>query len=87
MFIAPEPAKPRGDPSFSWAIKGQPAQAAPSVLPIEWTMTFNGNGKLLHAIHSAAPKPGRKVSERKPSEIQGKPVQATDPAGKAILIK
>jgi hypothetical protein len=55
--------------------------------PMEWTMTFNGKGKLLHATHSAASKSGGKVIERKPSEVQGKPVQATDPTGKAILIK
>jgi hypothetical protein len=55
--------------------------------PMEWTMTFNGKGKLLHATHSAVPKPREKVIERKPSEVQGKPVQSADPEGKAILIK
>jgi hypothetical protein len=55
--------------------------------PMEWSMTFNGKGKLLKATHSAAPKPGGKVVERTPVEVQGKPVQAKDPSGKAILIK
>jgi hypothetical protein len=55
--------------------------------PMEWSMTFNGKGKLLKATHSAAPKSGGKVRERTPVEIQGKPVQATDPSSKAILIK
>jgi hypothetical protein len=55
--------------------------------PMEWTMTFNGKGKLLKATHSAAPKSGGKVIERKPSEAHGQLVQATDPASKAILIK
>jgi hypothetical protein len=55
--------------------------------PMEWTMTFNGKGKLLKATHTAAPKPEGKVVERNPSEVQGKPVQAADPTGKAILIK
>ncbi len=55
--------------------------------PMQWTMTFNGNGKLLRATHSVAPKSGGKVVERTPVEIQGKPVQAADPSSKAILIK
>jgi len=55
--------------------------------PMEWTMTFNGKGKLLKATHSAAPKSGGKVVKRTPVEIQGKPVHATDPSSKAILIK
>jgi hypothetical protein len=55
--------------------------------PMEWTMTFNGQGKLLHATHSAAPRSGGKVAERSPIEVQGKPVQAADPSDKAILIK
>jgi hypothetical protein len=55
--------------------------------PMEWTMTFNGYGKLLRATHSAAPKSGGNVVERTPAEVQGKPVQATDPSDKVILIK
>jgi hypothetical protein len=55
--------------------------------PMEWSMTFNGKGKLLKATHSAAPKSGGKVVQQTPVEVQGKPVQATDPSGKAILIK
>jgi hypothetical protein len=54
---------------------------------MQWTMTFNGRGKLLKATHSAAPKSGGKVVERTPAEVQGKPVQAEDPSAKAILIK
>jgi hypothetical protein len=60
--------------------------AAPS-RPMMWTMTFNGKGKLLHATHSAAPKPGSKVIQLTPTEVQGQPVQSVDPSGKAILIK
>jgi hypothetical protein len=55
--------------------------------PMQWTMTFNGKGKLLKATHSAAPKSGGKVVERTPAEVQGKPVQADDPSSKAIMIK
>jgi hypothetical protein len=55
--------------------------------PMQWTMTFNGKGRLLRATHSAAPKSGGKVVERTPAEVQGKTVQAADPSGKAILIK
>jgi hypothetical protein len=55
--------------------------------PMEWTMTFNGKGSLLKATHSAAPKSGWKVIRRTPVEVQGKPVQAADASGKAILIK
>jgi hypothetical protein len=55
--------------------------------PMVWTMTFNGRGKLLKATHSVAPKSGGKVVQKTPVEVQGKPVQATDPTNKAILIK
>lgn len=55
--------------------------------PMQWTMTFNGKGKLLRATHSAAPKSGGKVVERTPVEVKGKPVQSSDPTSKAILIK
>jgi hypothetical protein len=55
--------------------------------PMQWTMTFNGKGKLLRATHSAAPKSGGKVVERTPVDVQGKPVQVEDPSDKAILIK
>jgi hypothetical protein len=55
--------------------------------PMQWTMTFNDKGKLLHASHSAAPRSGGKVVQQTPAEVQGKPVQAVDPSGKAILIK
>jgi hypothetical protein len=54
---------------------------------MEWTMTFNGKGRLLKATHSSAPKSGGGVVERTPAEVQGKLVQATDPAAKAILIR
>jgi hypothetical protein len=55
--------------------------------PMEWTMTFNGKGKLLRATHSAAPKSEDNVVERTPDEVKGKPVHPSDPTGKAILIK
>jgi len=55
--------------------------------PMQWTMTFNGKGKLLKATHSAASRSVEKAVERKPEEVQGRPVKATDPESKAILIK
>jgi hypothetical protein len=55
--------------------------------PMNWTMTFNGKGKLLKASHTAAPKSREKGVHRTPVEVQGKPVQAADPAAKAILIQ
>ena len=55
--------------------------------PMQWTMTFNGKGTLLKATHSTAPRSSEKVAVRKPAEVQGKPVKATDPAGNATLIK
>jgi hypothetical protein len=55
--------------------------------PMEWTMTFNGKGKLLHATHSAAPKSGGKVVQQTPADVQGIPVQSEDPSSKVILIK
>jgi hypothetical protein len=55
--------------------------------PMQWTMTFNGKGKLLKATHSAAPRPAEKAIQRPAGEVQGKPVHATDPSVKAILIK
>jgi hypothetical protein len=54
---------------------------------MQWTMTFNGKGKLLKATHSAVPRATEKATQRPAAGVQGKPVQATDPAGKAILIK
>jgi hypothetical protein len=55
--------------------------------PMEWTMTFNGQGKLLKATHFAAPKSRKKAVMLTPAEAQGKPVQAENPEGKAILIQ
>jgi hypothetical protein len=55
--------------------------------PMNWTMTFDGKGKLLKAAHSAVPRSGEKAAELKPVEVQGKPVQPADPTTKAILIK
>jgi hypothetical protein len=55
--------------------------------PMQWTMTFNGKGKLLKATHSAAPRSSEKAAVRKPTEVQGKPVKPTDAAGNATLVK
>jgi hypothetical protein len=55
--------------------------------PMNWTMTFNGKGKLLKATHSAAPKSEGRVVQRTPVEVQGRPTHAIDPEVKAILIK
>jgi hypothetical protein len=54
---------------------------------MEWTMTFNGKGRLLKATHSSAPKSGGRVAERTSAEVQGKLVQSTDPDAKAVLIR
>jgi hypothetical protein len=43
--------------------------------PMQWTMTFDGKGKLLKAMHAAAPKSREKVVQRTSVEVQGKPVQ------------
>jgi len=55
--------------------------------PMQWTMTFNGRGKLLKATHSAAARMRDKVVERKPVEVQGKAVQAASAEGKVTLIR
>jgi len=55
--------------------------------PTQWTMTFNGKGRLLKATHSAAPGSKEKAVARTPTEVQGKPVKAADSEAKAILIK
>ncbi len=55
--------------------------------PMQWTMTFNGKGKLIKASHSTTPRSKERVAERRPAEVQGKPVQAADPTAKAILIR
>jgi hypothetical protein len=55
--------------------------------PMDWTMTFNGKGKLLKATHSRAPQSREKAEVKKPSEVQGQPVRPEDPTAKAILIK
>lgn len=55
--------------------------------PMLWTMTFNAKGKLLKATHRPALRGRTKTAERTPKEVQGKPVQASDPETRAILIK
>jgi len=54
---------------------------------MEWTMTFNGKGRLLKATHSKAPEQRARAAQKTPAEIQGKPVQSADPNEKAILIR
>jgi hypothetical protein len=53
---------------------------------MDWTMTFNGKGKLMKATHSATSRSKGTVAERASTEVQGKPVQAVNAGGKAILI-
>jgi len=43
--------------------------------PMQWTMTFDGKGKLLKATHAATSKSREKVVQKTPVEVQGKPVQ------------
>jgi hypothetical protein len=49
---------------------------AASPRPMEWTMTFNGKGKLQRATHSAAPKSQEKVVALTPAEVRGRPVNS-----------
>jgi hypothetical protein len=42
---------------------------------MQWTMTFDGHGKLLKAAHFPAPKSKDKVRQTTPAEVQGKPVR------------
>ncbi len=44
--------------------------------PIQWTMTFDGKGKLLKATHAAAPKLREKVVQKTPVAVQGQLVQS-----------
>jgi len=55
--------------------------------PMQWTMTFNGKGKLLKATHSAAEKSKDKAVHKTPVEVKGKTVQSTSAEGKATLIQ
>jgi len=55
--------------------------------PMQWTMTFNGKGRLLKATHTVAPGLKEKAVERKADEVQGKPVSQGDPSSKATLVK
>ena len=43
--------------------------------PMQWTMTFDGKGKLLKTTHAATPKSREKVVQKTPVEVQGKLVQ------------
>jgi hypothetical protein len=43
--------------------------------PIQWTMAFDGKGKLLKATHAATPKLREKIVQNTPVEVQGKLVQ------------
>jgi hypothetical protein len=38
---------------------------------VQWTMTFDGKGKLLKATHIMAPKSEENVIQRTPVEVQG----------------
>ena len=55
--------------------------------PMEWTMTFDGKGKLLKAKRSTAPQWKERPVQMTSTEVQGKPVPSTDVDGKAVLIK
>jgi hypothetical protein len=95
----PDPADPRKQPSAPPGRLVIPLHggalirftdvtpASRSTKPMEWSMTFNGKGKLLKATHSAAPQSREKAVQKTPVEAQGKPVHASDPEAKAILIK
>jgi len=69
--------------------------------PMDWTMTFDGKGKLLAATHTPRPRSSDKVVSVTPTEVEGKvvPQPSADPKvktvspntplkpGKVILIK
>jgi hypothetical protein len=50
---------------------------APLQRPMEWSMTFNGKGKLLKATHSPAPLSKEQQVPPAPAEQQAKPVAAS----------
>jgi hypothetical protein len=56
-------------------IRFRDVAAAPR--PMEWTMTFNGSGKLLKATHSPARESKAKVVVRTPSEVHGRLVASS----------
>jgi hypothetical protein len=49
-----------------------------------WTMSFDGNGRLLKATRTSAPQSRQRASQRTPSEPQGKLVTATEPAARTV---
>ncbi|MGC9158023.1 MAG: hypothetical protein ACP5FH_03445 [Terracidiphilus sp.] len=55
--------------------------------PMQWTMTFNGKGKLLRATHKPVHREPERTVERKPSEAKGKQVRAAPPEARAILME
>ncbi|MGD0830700.1 MAG: hypothetical protein ABR907_07145 [Terracidiphilus sp.] len=54
--------------------------------PMDWTMTFDGKGKLLAATHSARPKSSGKVVVVNPKDVEGKTVAepSADPRGTTV---
>jgi hypothetical protein len=55
--------------------------------PMEWTMRFDGKGKLLKATHSRPATSRAKAAQRKPAEVQAKSVKTADADDKATLYK
>jgi hypothetical protein len=51
------------------------ADVAATPRPMEWTMTFNGKGKLLKATHAPAVLLKAKVITPAPVDLRGKPIQ------------
>jgi hypothetical protein len=54
---------------------------------MEWTMTFNGKGRLLKATHSRAPQLRTKIAECAPVKVAEKSVRPVILTEKAILIR
>jgi hypothetical protein len=53
---------------------------------MDWTMTFDGKGKLLAATHTPRPKSSGKVVTVTPKEVEGKvvPQPSADPKKKTV---
>jgi hypothetical protein len=64
------------------------AEAAATLRPIQWTMTFDGKGRLLKATHFAAPPLPVKIFPQGTVEAKGSglpPTVVVDPAGKPVV--
>jgi hypothetical protein len=54
---------------------------------MEWTMTFDGKGRLLKATHSRAPQVRTKIADCAPVKVEEKPVRPVVLTEKTVLIR